>query len=184
VEDVLRWRINPTPLNMALLPPHLQPTELQKQSPDRHPYIDFVPWPELRDQLIICPEVYDMATLMVDLLRETVREVQECCAAFPVLDFQARLKHPTAPQNAPLTELLELSVKEVATQDPKQRMLFAREAQRYGLDRVRDWRISPDFFRKYPGLNVPLRMCLDLEIDVPSVMLMFNSYFGITYRRF
>jgi hypothetical protein len=64
----MRWRINPTRLNMGLLPPHLQPTELQKQSPDRHPYIDFVPWPELRDQLIICPEVYDMAALMVDLL--------------------------------------------------------------------------------------------------------------------
>jgi hypothetical protein len=52
-------------------------------------------------------------------------------------------------------ELLELSVKEVTTQDPKQRMLFAREVQRYGLDRVQDWRISPDFFRKYPGLSVP-----------------------------
>jgi hypothetical protein len=125
-----------------------------------------------------------MATLMVDLLRETVREVQEFCVAFPVLDFQARLKHPTAPRNAPLMELLELSVKEVAIQDPKQRMLFAREVQRYGLDRVQDWRISLDFFRKYPGLSVPLRMCLNSEIDVPSMVLIFNSYFGVTYYRF
>jgi hypothetical protein len=165
---------------MALLPPHLQPTELQKQSPDRHPYIDFVPWPKLRDKLIICPEMHDLATLMVDLLRETVREVQECCVAFPVLDFQTRLKHPTAPRNVPLMELLELSAKEIATHDPKQRMPFACEVQRYGLDRVQDWRISPDFFRKYAGLNVPLRMCVNLERDIPSMMLMFISYFGIT----
>jgi hypothetical protein len=72
-----------------------------------------------------------MATLMVNLLRETVREVQEFCVAFPVLDFQARLKHSTAPRNTPLMELLELSVKEVTTQDPNQRMLFAREVRRY-----------------------------------------------------
>jgi hypothetical protein len=121
---------------MTLLPPHLQPTKLQKQSPDRHPYIDFIPWPELRDQLIICPKVYGVAMLMVDLLRETVREVHECCAAFPVLDFQTRLKHPTAPWNVPLMELPELSAKEIATHDPKQRMLFARETQRYGLDQI------------------------------------------------
>jgi hypothetical protein len=157
VEAILRWRLNPTPSNTTMLPPHLQPTEIQKQYPDRHPYLDFVPWPSLRDQLILSQNTYDIPTLMIDLLHNTVREVQDCFASFPVLDFQARLKYPSAPLNASLQDLLELPAQSMATHDSKQRMLLVCETQKYGLDRIEDWRLLPAFFCKYPCLSAPLR---------------------------
>jgi hypothetical protein len=100
-----------------------------------------------------------MSTLMIDLLQQTVREVHDYGVAFPVLDFQARPKYLTAPQNAPLAELLELYVKEKAAYDPKERMLFAREVK-YGLDRVEDWCIST----KFANIQVWACRCVHLEV--------------------
>jgi len=154
---VIRWRINPTPTNEALLPQHLKPTDLQKQSPERHPYIDHVFCPTLRDQLILSQEEYDIPTLVPELIQHTARQDRDCFAAFPILDFMARLKYPTAPHNTPLADLLKMPTQTMVSQDPKQRMQLIREVQRYGLDRVEDWRILPEFFRKYPGLSTPMR---------------------------
>jgi hypothetical protein len=154
---VIRWRISPTPENEALLPPHLKPTDLQKCSPDRHPYIDHVYWSTLRDQLILKQNEYDMPSLIPELIRHTVRQDLEAFAAYPILDFQARLKYPDASRSTPLTDLLQLPVHNMMSNDPIQRMLLIREAQRYGFDRVEDWRIAPEFFTKYSNLNVPTR---------------------------
>jgi hypothetical protein len=157
---VIQWRINPTPANEALIPAHLRPTDLQKRSPERHPYIDHVFWPALRDQLILTQDKYDMPTLIPELIRQTVRQDQECFAAYPVLEFQARIKYPNAPRSVSLDDLLLLPTQTMASHDPKQRMLLFREIKKYGLDRLEDWRISPEFFGKYPDLSTPSRKFL------------------------
>ena len=61
VAHLLRWLVNPTEQSFSQLPSFLHPTPIQKTVP--HPaWIDTVPWPQARDQIILNLRTFDYET--------------------------------------------------------------------------------------------------------------------------
>lgn len=61
-------------LNGAALPPALQPTEIQRLVP-HHPWLDLIPIPKLRDNLILAGDLIDDIKLCHDLCGNSVSRV-------------------------------------------------------------------------------------------------------------
>lgn len=61
---IMRWQIHPTLENFQRLPVYLHPTALQVQC--AHPaWVDYVPWPSIRDKLISDPSKYPFQDFFV-----------------------------------------------------------------------------------------------------------------------
>jgi hypothetical protein len=93
MEHVIRWRIKPTTANRLAIPEPLRPTPLQYAESATHPLvIDFIKWPQLRDQLILLSRRTNIDHIIDDIVFHTVVEVRQMRVSLGVVDlFYARV---------------------------------------------------------------------------------------------
>jgi hypothetical protein len=93
MEYVMRWRIKPSTANRLAIPEPFRPTPLQYADGATHPLvIDFIRWPQLRDQLILLSRRANIDHIIDDIVFHTVVEVRQMRVSLGVVDlFYARV---------------------------------------------------------------------------------------------
>lgn len=77
-ESVIRWRLEPNATNRSAIREPFRPTELQSIviiTAKYSPWLDFIPWPELRDQVLLRKGLIDPAKVLQDILDNLVLEL-------------------------------------------------------------------------------------------------------------
>ncbi|KAH6989824.1 hypothetical protein BKA56DRAFT_576403 [Ilyonectria sp. MPI-CAGE-AT-0026] len=91
LEKIIRWRLSNSPDDAADIPPQFAPTQLQHRQNNgtlqHHLLIDFICWPEIRDQVILHTSELDLDMLQRDIVFNTVIEVPRYGLALGVLDL-------------------------------------------------------------------------------------------------
>lgn len=91
LEKIVRWRLSALPDDGATIPQPFAPTRLQHRQNGRvlkhHLLIDFICWPEIRDQCIVNASRLDLDELQRDIVLNTVIEIPRYGVALNVFDF-------------------------------------------------------------------------------------------------
>jgi Domain of unknown function (DUF3425) len=180
-ERVYRWRICPTRYHRHAIPPPYLPTPIQHlaiNSPDPYPHaIDFLPWPTLRDQLIIYSGCYDTQLLVRDTVMNLVREVPSLKIALPVFGVWRGLvdtvglsgRYASEGGSGVVEEEEEEEEDEEKSDDEDKvkddtKVLHRKQqpcmntisqlSRMYGLHRLHERKLGPRFAAKYPFLDV------------------------------
>jgi hypothetical protein len=75
MEKILRWRLSPSEHNYCAIPEPFRPTAVQLRTIDYSMAIDIIPWPTIRDQLIMKAGWYDHDRTIKDLSMNAVIEI-------------------------------------------------------------------------------------------------------------
>lgn len=152
MERIVKWRISPTFANRENIPLPFTPTVLQQHFTNRHPYIDFIPWAELRDQVLLYMGELDMTQLLEDLIYHYVKEVPELNAALPLLDTYCEVLKRC------MAEVTQQSSGEFSEDsvDSQSSVFYSVTGifRRYGLDKYAERQLDPIFCKKYPLFDV------------------------------
>jgi len=151
MERILKWRISPTFANHENVPHPFRPTVLQQHFNNRHPYIDFIPWSELRDQVLLHMGQLDVTQLLEDLIHNYVHEVPGLNAALPLLAaYRDVVKQCT-------TNVAQYSGGKFSDdEDPQSSVFYLVTSifRKYGLDKYAERKLDPVFCEKYPLFDV------------------------------
>ncbi|KAF2814666.1 uncharacterized protein BDZ99DRAFT_181925 [Mytilinidion resinicola] len=77
-ESIVRWRLEPTSANREAIRRPFRPTDLQSIvicTTRYSPWLDFIPWPELRDQVLFRKDTIDAGDVLQDILENVVIEL-------------------------------------------------------------------------------------------------------------
>ena len=152
MEKIIKWRISPTFANRENVPHPFTPTVLQQHFSNRHPYIDFIPWSELRDQVLLYMGELDMTQLLEDLIHCYVQEVPELSIALPLLDTYCEVSKQCTAKVAQ-----SLSALSPDNNDDSQSSVFYSVTsifRKYGLDKYSERKLNPTFSKKHPLFDV------------------------------
>ncbi len=155
----MKWRISPTFANREDIPYPFTPTVLQQYFSNRHPYIDFIPWSELRDQVLLYMGELDMRQLLEDLIHHYVQEIPGLSIALPLLDTYCEVSKQS------------LSVLFPDDNEDSQSSVFYSVTsifRKYGLDNYAERKLDPAFSKKYS--------LFDLEKSKHSNLSIHRSY--------
>ena len=90
LEKILTWRLSAAPDDSAAIPKPFTPTRLQHRQnaglAAHHLLVDFICWPEIRDQVILNAAKLDLDELQRDITLNTVFEAPQYGAAINVFD--------------------------------------------------------------------------------------------------
>jgi hypothetical protein len=150
----MRWRISPTFENREDIPHPFTPTVLQQHFDHRHPFIDFIPWGNFRDQVLLYMGEIDMAQLLEDLIHHYVQNVPQLNAALPLLDTYCELVRQCNSEQSRIGMYAENG------HDTQSSVFYsvASIVTKYGLAEYEERKLDPAFSKKYPFFDVDKSM--------------------------
>ncbi|KAF2500959.1 hypothetical protein BU16DRAFT_186544 [Lophium mytilinum] len=77
-ESIVRWRLEPTAANRQAILEPFRPSDLQSvviNTTRYSPWLDYIPWPELRDQVLFRKDTIDPGDVLQDILENAVLEL-------------------------------------------------------------------------------------------------------------
>ncbi|KAF5612650.1 heavy metal translocating p-type ATPase [Fusarium tjaetaba] len=90
LEKIVQWRLSMIPDDGAAIPKPFAPTRLQHRqnagAVPHHLLVDFICWPEIRDQVALYATSLNLDELQRDIVRNTVFEAPQYGVAFHVFD--------------------------------------------------------------------------------------------------
>ncbi|KAM5527664.1 heavy metal translocating p-type atpase [Fusarium oxysporum f. sp. phaseoli] len=90
LEKIIRWRLSAIPEDGAAIPKPFAPTRLQHRqnagAVSHHLLVDFICWPEIRDQVVLNAARLNLDELQRDMVLNTVLEAPQYGVAFYVFD--------------------------------------------------------------------------------------------------
>ncbi|KAI3573262.1 hypothetical protein IWW34DRAFT_597180, partial [Fusarium oxysporum f. sp. albedinis] len=90
LEKIIRWRLSTIPDDGAAIPKPFAPTRLQHRqnagAVSHHLLVDFICWPEVRDQVVLNAARLNLDELQRDIVLNTVLEAPQYGVAFYVFD--------------------------------------------------------------------------------------------------
>ncbi|KAF5700032.1 hypothetical protein FMUND_14505 [Fusarium mundagurra] len=90
LEKIIQWRLSTIPDDGAAIPKPFAPTRLQHRqnagAVPHHLLVDFICWPEIRDQVVLYATSLNLDELQRDIVLNTVLEAPQYGVAFNVFD--------------------------------------------------------------------------------------------------
>jgi hypothetical protein len=153
IEKLMLWRLQPSAENHQAIPQPFTPTSLQVAQRSASAAIDILPFPKMRDSLILNHGIYDLQSVIEDFMESIAIEVPSLGACFRITEAQTLLLEALSTLSPANVGGLR-SIPDILSQISDPRHKWAWEiAHDAGLTRVHEYKVLPAFDAKYPLLN-------------------------------
>lgn len=186
VKNICWWRLTKTNQALEAIQKSYRPTAIQ-QTLQYPSIIDWIPYPEIRDRLILNSEAYDIDQIICDMAEAYVVErlgtpglATQPCNLLDLVQFSLQASmNPSTCHSIPVVSSISRDAWSKRAVVDRAITIFSSQLPR--PFRVPGFKIHPSFFARYPSLYDPSAVADDAA-NIPASTIRLQRAFPLNQR--